>query len=923
MNILRILSLSALVTLSFSIEIAEAGSPKPVAIIYSLKGEATLLESSRRPLRLFDRLPAGITLEVGSSSRLALAFSNGRRYELGEGSRVKLGAKDLASQTGPVHSLPRVPSLPRLTPIAENDHPGPSAAAVRIRGEEIEILSPENGSATLADATILHFQDAAATRHQIEIEDVHGAVIYRSVVQSPTVRVPAGSLSPGARYHWIVKALDKPGPAVRGEADFVTLSRRDAQARERLHKAIETLEDGDSRALLTAVDHDLRLTSEAPGNLEETGGAVIESVAPGSTGETAGLRPGDLISSWSCPASLPALPQPSSGRIRSPYDLLPLEIEEAPRHAAILHGKRGDQEMTWRLTASEWGIESRPYLPDDLNKVYLEGKGKIEAGDFSSAERSWRSAVESARTAGESRLAAWLLHRLATALAKAGKWPEADAAYGEALIALERETGHPAVAQLLRNWEKTFERRGLWDAADERYRKALALDRAAAPKSLDEAHTLNALGIMTAKRGDYSTAKGLLQQALALREELAPGTAEVTGSLNNLGILAGRSGDGDAAEEYLKRGEEIQRRLAPESANHALFFQNLGNLVGARGDLEGAEDYYRHALTIFEKTNPGGDSVVDNLHNLANVAIQRGDLTVADDLLQRSLALQARRAPDQLGISTTLLSLGNLASRRGALETAEAHYRQALAIQEKLSPEGLDVASSLASLGIVAALRGDFTTAQTYLERSLAIKEKLTPGGLGVAAALERLGRLESDRGVDLVKAEELLSKALTIYETQAPTSLDTSDVLRGLGNVEIQRGRMPEALSLYQRALDLQRRLAPESTGEAEALYFLGRAERRAGRSREGTRDLCGAIDVLDRQRARIGNTEEARTSFEATLGDYYHACLEGLIELGRPAEAFHALERAAPAPFSLSSPNGTSASRVCRRTSPPNAST
>lgn len=75
--------------------------------------------------------------------------------------------------------------------------------------------------------------------------------------------------------------------------------------------------------------------------------------------------------------------------------------------------------------------------------------------------------------------------------------------------------------------------------------------------------------------------------------------------------------------------------------------------------------------------------------------------------------------------------------------------------------------------------------------------------------------------------------------------------------------------------------------------LYLLGRAERRAGRSQEGIRDLCRAVEVLDRQRARLGGTPEAKITFESNLGDYYHACLEGLLDLGRSSEAFHVLER------------------------------
>lgn len=806
----RALTCAFLLLAALPARTAAAALREPVALVYQMKGDAQRSEPgrTREPVRLFDRLPAGTTLDLAPGSRLALAFVTGKRYELSGQARAILGKGDLGTRSGGVRSLPSVPPLPRLSPIAPDDRPGPSAGAMRIRGEEIDSRSREN-----------------------------------------------------------------------------------AEARYRLRKAVEALDDDGSRALLTAVDHDLGLQSEPSKAPDLTAGVVVESVTPESPGKAAGLHPEDVILSWSCEAAPPTFPQPSSGNIRSPYDLLPLEIEEAPRRAVVLRGKQGNQERTWRLTASDWGIETRPSLPDDLATLYLEGKARVAAGDLAAAELSWRSAVNAARSAGDSRLATWLLDRLATAFAEAGKYLEADASYAEALEALEREPDRPAAARLLRVWGDTFQRRSAWDTAVERLRSALELDRQTAPKSLAEARTLDALGVTAAMRGDYPTAEDLLHQALAIREELAPGTAEVTGSFNNLGILARRRGDLSTAEEYLTRGEKLQRRLAPDSADHARFFQNLGNLAQVRGDLERAERLHRQALAIFETTAPGDGGVVGSLGNLANVAIERGDLATADDLLQRSLALQERGAPDQLGSSMDLIRLGNLASRRGDLEAAEMHYRRALAIQEKLSPDGPEVAGSLGSLGIVAALQGDFSTARTYLRRSLAILEKLVPESLDFAMGLERLGRLETESGGDLVMAEDLLQRALTLYEKQAP--LNASNILRDLGEVAVKRGRLPEALAFHHRALDLQRKLAPGSTGEAEALHLLGSAERQVGQSTKGTRDLCRAIDVLDRQRERIGDAQESRTTFEASLGDYYHACLEALIELGRPAEAFHALER------------------------------
>lgn len=85
------------------------------------------------------------------------------------------------------------------------------------------------------------------------------------------------------------------------------------------------------------------LAAPAPAEPEE--GVVVEEVTTGWAGEAAGLQPGDVILSWSCPASPPALPQPSSGIVRSPYDLLPVEIEEAPRRAITLRGAHEALEL--------------------------------------------------------------------------------------------------------------------------------------------------------------------------------------------------------------------------------------------------------------------------------------------------------------------------------------------------------------------------------------------------------------------------------------------------------------------------------------------------------------------------------------------------------------------------------------------------
>ncbi|MFL6290795.1 MAG: CHAT domain-containing protein, partial [Thermoanaerobaculia bacterium] len=617
-----------------------------------------------------------------------------------------------------------------------------------------------------------------------------------------------------------------------------------------------------------------RSAAAAPERAAEEAGIVVEVAPSYGPGAAAGLLPGDVLLSWSS--------NEDEGRIRSPYDLVPLEMEVAPRHGVTLRGRRGSEARTWILREGAWSIWTRPAgLPPDLS--------------------DWRSAAAAAQGSGDGRLAAWFFHQLARTLSEAEQWPEADAAWQEAVDTLERAPDPAAAAYVLRAWGDELNDRGARDAALDRFQKALAIEQETAPKSLAVANTLARLGHTTAKRGDLAAGEELVKQGFAIQEELAPGTIEVATGLNRLGVLARWRGDLIAAEEHFTRAEELQRRLAPESIGHGKIFLNLGNVAENRGDLEAAELWQRRALAIFERIEPEGGFMAGCLQNLVTVAIQRGDLATADDLLHRVLDFLERREASPWETWSTLDSLGALALQRGDLEAAEVHYRRALAIQEsRPSPDPGELADSLTGLGELALRKGDFTAAREHLRRAQEIAERLDPASISAAEGLEDLARLELESGGDLAAAEDLLRRALAYFEREAPEGVRISVVLRGLGEIAGRRGRMEEALALYRRALDLQSRLVPGSTEEAATLHALGLAERRANRSarearwiEESTRDLCRAIDVLDGQRTRLGGTPEARASFEATLGEYYNACLEGLIEAGRSDEAFHVLER------------------------------
>jgi len=111
---------------------------------------------------------------------------------------------------------------------------------------------------------VLRF-DAAAPEieYRVEIEDEGGRAVHTAQTTSTAVTVPPHVLQAGARYHWTVRTLPKLGPALRAQAEFVTLPGETARQLRDLELRIKASGDTDSLALLAAVERGLGRTAEA------------------------------------------------------------------------------------------------------------------------------------------------------------------------------------------------------------------------------------------------------------------------------------------------------------------------------------------------------------------------------------------------------------------------------------------------------------------------------------------------------------------------------------------------------------------------------------------------------------------------------------------------------------------------------------
>src|SRR5271170_89345 len=134
---LKTLPIAVLLTLvSPSSPGQDRGTTQAVAVVSLLSGNAQLIAPSDKKvmLSLFDWVQAGAVIEVGAGSKVVLAFVNGNRYALTEGTKATITAGGPQPSTGTVSPLDPVPPLPHVVAIAHTAQAGAGSGAIRLRG---------------------------------------------------------------------------------------------------------------------------------------------------------------------------------------------------------------------------------------------------------------------------------------------------------------------------------------------------------------------------------------------------------------------------------------------------------------------------------------------------------------------------------------------------------------------------------------------------------------------------------------------------------------------------------------------------------------------------------------------------------------------------------------------------------------------
>ncbi|HYO12120.1 MAG TPA: CHAT domain-containing protein [Thermoanaerobaculia bacterium] len=821
-KILRVLGLALFATLPLCAPAgaAKARASEPVAIVYSLAGEASSIgaNTARQPLRLFDRLPTRTTVELAPGSRLALAFVTGKRYEISGPTRATLGKSDLSTRSGRVRPLPRIPPLPRLSPTAAENCPGLRTGAVRVRTERIEALRralEEEGSA-------------------------------ESLALLAEVDRCLGLLAEAREEFWA--ALQRrPEDTALAEA-LAELERRLAEESPGVGVVIEdvTPESLGSRVGLQAGDRLLswcRLAAspgpclaegrfESPFDFDD----FSADEAPRGGVMVLGKR-GPESRVW---ALLPGFPSVQVHPVLSD-DLLALFQEGRSLAAA----DRLDAAVErWRAAA----VAATKTGKGGLGVWFLlrAANALTEAQKWPQADALYREAAEQARPLGAEKVDARVAKAWGRAFEKRGSWEEAQSQYRRALQ-LDRAAGRDVEASgLVHQLGSIAAQRGDLQEAEALLEQALAIRQELAPHSVNLARTLMNLGLVSFLRGNLAAAEGHLRRALPIEEGLAPGSLETANVLQNLAIIASERGNLAGAEDLYRRAKAIYERISPDSLAMAKLLNSLSDTVAFRYDDDTAEHFLQRALAIAEKVDANGMTLAFTLRRLGNRALQRGDLEKAEGYFHRAMSLAEKVTPEGPALASPLDDLGDVALRRRDCATAEAFFQRALAIRQRLNPDSLEVSHSLKHLGDLDLECGDLAGAEDHFRQALAIRERLAPGAIGHAMVLYGLGEVHRRRGRAL-PAEELTCQAAEISEQLSfgRTGGYDEQLFSGCLRARVEIGRIEEAFHVLERG---RARAFLEQLTERDLLFSSDLPEGIARRRRLLAKELESTQEALDR---------------------------------------------------------------------------
>ena len=278
--------------------------------------------------------------------------------------------------------------------------------------------------------------------------------------------------------------------------------------------------------------------------------------------------------------------------------------------------------------------------------------------------------------------------------------------------------------------------------------------------------------------GTTAGAKSVLQRALQIREKaLGPQHIATAETLNNLGVVYSRKGDWPAPTSSCLRALKIYEEvLGPYYLQTALAMSNLAQLYQRAGLYARAETLYLRALRVRQKSL--GPEALETAYSLNNLALlyHTVDDRRSKPLYEKSLRILKKvLGPDHPDTADCTENLAYAEISMGDVEAALTHARLASATQEKTLSRVLSFTVTPQRLAYQATLQPYdlFGTMGSAPDLATAV---LRRKGVVLDSLLEDHSVAQSTRNADLhALFEELTSARQRLIQLTMGVPLDSS----------------------------------------------------------------------------------------------------------------------------------------------------
>ncbi|WP_414515050.1 CHAT domain-containing protein, partial [Nostoc sp. PCC 9305] len=220
-------------------------------------------------------------------------------------------------------------------------------------------------------------------------------------------------------------------------------------------------------------------------------------------------------------------------------------------------------------------------------------------------------------------------------------------------------------------------------------------------------------------------------------------------------------------------------------------------------------------------------------------------------------------------------------------QEALKYYNQALPILRAVGDKEGE-AVTLNNLGGVYPSLGEKQEALKYYNQALPILRAVGDRRVE-ATTLNNIGLVYSDLG-EKQEALKYYNQALPILRAVGDKEGEAV-TLNNLGGVYPSLGEKQEALKYYNQALPILRAVGDRGK-EATTLFNVANLERDRGNLQQAQTHIQAAIKIIEDLRTKI-DSQELRTSYFATVQDYYQFYIDLLMQLHKkdPSKGYNAL--------------------------------